>query len=110
MIVQIRIGDLNDNDPVFNQSEYKASLKENIAERHHVISVLATDADQGTNGEVWYQITSGNADNTFQINNRTGEVFSVKPVDRERIPKFTLTIKGEDKGTPSTRKVLTIFL
>ncbi|XP_065063594.1 protocadherin Fat 4-like isoform X2 [Rhopilema esculentum] len=104
VIVQIKIGDLNDNDPVFNQSEYKAFLKENIAGKHHVISVLATDADQGTNGEVWYQITSGNTDETFQINNRTGEVFSVKPVDRERNPKFTLTIKGEDRGTPSTRK------
>ncbi len=101
----IKIGDLNDNDPVFNQTSYSATIKENIHSKHHVITVLATDADQGSNGEVWYQITSGNADKVFHIDNQTGDISTVLPLDRETAATKTLTIKAEDWGTPSTRKV-----
>ena len=105
MLVQIRIGDLNDNDPVFNQSVYSTNIEENIIGTKQVTKVLATDADQGSNGEVWYQITSGNIGGVFSVDNKTGDVFAVKALDREKVSRYSLAIKAEDKGTPSSRKV-----
>ena len=103
--VQIHVGDVNDNDPIFNQSVYKASLKENSPPKIYVITVFATDLDKGANGEVWYQITSGNINNAFEIDNRTGVIVAVTPVDREQFSKYTLVVKAEDKGAPVKRKV-----
>ena len=105
MLVQIQIGDLNDNDPVFNQSVYLTNIEENVIGTKLVTRVLATDADQGSNGEVWYQITSGNIGGVFSVDKKTGDVFAVKPLDREKVSRYSLAIKAEDKGTPSSRKV-----
>ena len=96
---------MNDNDPAFNQTVYKATLKENSPPGTYVIRVSATDPDKGTNGEVWYQITSGNINDAFVIDNRTGVIVAVAAIDREKFSKYTLVIKAEDKGTPVKRKV-----
>eukprot|EP00794_Sanderia_malayensis_P011813 gene11813-13037_t len=103
-IVAVTVGDLNDNDPIFNQSAYTATLKENMNTRHRVLTVLATDADQGSNGEIWYQITSGNVNQAFEIDNKTGNIYAIASLNAESIAKYTLMIKAEDMGTPSTRK------
>lgn len=108
-IVQIQVGDVNDNAPVFNQSAYKASIRENSPFHTYVIRIHATDPDRGTNGEVWYQIASGDTNNMFEIDNKTGVVYTVLPIDREQYERFTLTIKAEDKGKPKSRKVESKF-
>lgn len=105
MVVQIEVGDLNDNDPVFNQSAYSATVKENLNFQHRLTRVHATDADRGSNGEIWYQIVSGNINNAFHIDNKTGDIYAVAPLDCEKLSTYTLVIKAEDRGTPSTRKV-----
>ena len=101
----MHVGDENDNNPVFNQSTYKTSIKENSPPNTFVIRVSATDADKGTNGEVWYQMTSGNINSAFEINNRTGDIVAVKAIDREQFSKYTLVIKAEDRGMPVKRQV-----
>ena len=67
--------------------------------------MYANDPDKGANGEVWYQITSGNINDAFEIDNRTGVIVAVSPIDREKFSKYTLVVKAEDKGIPVRRKV-----
>ncbi len=44
--------DVNDNNPVFSQPLYKAKLKENVAGGTKVLSVFASDLDEGVNREI----------------------------------------------------------
>ncbi|CAL8270458.1 unnamed protein product [Boreogadus saida] len=54
LTIDVTVLDANDNAPVFSQAVYEASLPENSPLKTHVITVSATDADEGVNGEVTY--------------------------------------------------------
>ena len=99
------VDDVNDNDPIFNESSYVAHVKENSNVSTSVATVYATDQDQDENGHVSYKITSGNTGDVFEIDNQTGVVSVKGSIDREAITEYTLTIQAEDGGHPSSRKV-----
>ena len=99
------VDDVNDNDPIFNESSYVAHVKENSNVSTSVATVYATDQDQDENGLVSYKITSGNTGDVFEIDNQTGVVSVKGSIDREAITEYTLTIQAEDGGHPSSRKV-----
>ena len=103
--MSIIVDDVNDNDPVFNQSSYLAQLMENSNVSTSVVTVYATDKDQDDNGRVSYTITSGNTGGAFDINNQTGMVTVKGVIDRENIKEYSLTVQAEDGGHPSSRKV-----
>ncbi|KAJ7358979.1 hypothetical protein OS493_019884 [Desmophyllum pertusum] len=103
-LVSIVVDDVNDNDPVFNQSSYLAHVMENSNVSTSVATVYATDEDQEANGRVSYTITSGNTGEAFEINNQTGVVSVKGSIDREKIKEYSLTIQAEDAGHPSSRK------
>lgn len=65
--VYLNITDINDNAPKFAQSEYNVTVMENIGLNPPVplVQVNATDADEGTYGNIRYTITSGNLNGTF---------------------------------------------
>lgn len=104
-VVYIIVDDVNDNDPVFNQSSYLAHVMENSNVSTSVVTVYATDQDQDANGRVSYAITSGNTGDAFEINNRTGMITVRGVIDRENIKQYSLTVQAEDGGHPSSRKV-----
>ncbi|XP_048590535.1 protocadherin Fat 4 isoform X2 [Nematostella vectensis] len=102
--VVIYVDDVNDNDPVFNQSKYAADVLENSPTGTPVLRVHASDRDQGANGNVTYKLTNGNKDDAFSINNVTGEITVAGVIDREAVHTFVLTVQAEDQGEPSSRK------
>ena len=63
-------------------------------------TIVATDCDQGSNGEVFYEIVSGNDMNLFSINKINGQVRVKAKLDYERMEMFSLGINAQDKGTP----------
>lgn len=52
--VEITVADVNDNAPVFNAAAYHANIIEDALIGTSVLSVMATDADQGLNSRVRY--------------------------------------------------------
>ncbi|XP_048058622.1 protocadherin gamma-A10-like isoform X16 [Megalobrama amblycephala] len=52
--IHVTVLDANDNAPVFSQAVYKVSMPENSPVDTVVVTVSATDADEGQNGEVTY--------------------------------------------------------
>ena len=54
--IHIAVLDANDNAPLFIQAVYKATLPENSPLDTIVITVSASDADEGVNGEVMYEL------------------------------------------------------
>lgn len=45
--VEIKIADINDNDPEFTESSYTANIPEDFAEGQIAIKINATDKDEG---------------------------------------------------------------
>ncbi|XP_048576726.1 protocadherin-like protein isoform X2 [Nematostella vectensis] len=74
--VDIRIGDKNDHDPVFQNKQYEATIKEDFEVGRSVLHVSATDADAGSNAKLTYSIQPQN--DYFAIDRATGTVTSKK--------------------------------
>ncbi|XP_062839712.1 protocadherin Fat 4 [Anolis carolinensis] len=97
--LEITVIDINDNMPVFEQDPFIVEVVENIPPSK-IITVTAADKDSGPNGQLNYEIISGNVDNSFSIHRANGEIRSVRPLDRENVAQYMLTIKASDRGTP----------
>lgn len=66
--LNITILDGNDNAPVFVGAPYSTTLQEGpVTTTQEVVTVNATDADSGSNGEIVYSIAGG-FDGDFQLN------------------------------------------
>ncbi|KAK2725567.1 cadherin-related tumor suppressor-like [Artemia franciscana] len=96
--IYVYITDVNDNPPVFTRNPYKTQISEATMVDSPVFRVLAKDADENMNGVVTYSISSGDDTSTFRVDRMTGQVYLNKPLDREKITKYLLTITAQDLG------------
>ncbi|XP_077098983.1 protocadherin gamma-A11-like isoform X27 [Siphateles boraxobius] len=98
--IHVTVLDVNDNAPVFTQKDYKATLTENAAKGTKLTTVSATDADEGSNGQVTYYISSTEdfARNMFFIDQHSGEVTLNDLVDFEKASHYQLDIQAKDQG------------
>lgn len=102
--VEIVVLDANDNSPRFENSSYEVSIEENAPPATTIVRVLATDPDQGLNGEVVYSFTDQTdlADgNTFGIDNTNGDVYLKTGLDYEQVQTIQLTVQCRDRGPNS---------
>ncbi|XP_045061074.1 protocadherin gamma-A4-like isoform X23 [Coregonus clupeaformis] len=109
VIIHVTVLDANDNAPVFSQAVYKASLPENSPLDTVVVTVTATDADEGVNGEVSYDFghISEEDKNMFFINSKMGEIRVIGSIDYEEVSSFELRIQAKDGlGLASYSKVI----
>ncbi|XP_029627107.1 protocadherin gamma-A11 isoform X20 [Salmo trutta] len=109
VVIHVTVLDANDNAPVFSQAVYKASLPENSPLDTVVVTVSATDADEGVNGEVTYDFAhvSEEDDKLFSIDRKTGEIRAIGTIDFEEMSDFELRIKAKDGlGLASYSKVI----
>ncbi|XP_073477091.1 protocadherin gamma-C5-like isoform X26 [Aquarana catesbeiana] len=99
----IKVLDINDNPPVFDQSIYKIRLRENLSINTVILRLNATDLDDGANGEIEYFFDSHtykSAKKIFVLNGLNGEIYINGTVDYEDIIFHELSIKAVDKGLP----------
>lgn len=96
--VRVKILDLNDNPPKFRLHIYTVSIYENVPTYSNVTVVKADDTDTGINSIVTYMITSGNEDETFVIDQTTGQITLAKLLDRETVDYYELTVQATDSG------------
>ncbi|XP_076861936.1 protocadherin gamma-A4-like isoform X1 [Brachyhypopomus gauderio] len=95
--IHVTVLDANDNAPVFSQSVYKVSLPENSPVGTIVVTVSATDADEGANGEITYAFhISQENEALFSLHSKTGEISLVGPLDYEEATSFELQIQAKD--------------
>ncbi|XP_063784645.1 protocadherin gamma-C5-like isoform X14 [Pseudophryne corroboree] len=101
--ITIHVLDINDNEPIFNQSVYKISLKENLPLKTLLLTLNATDLDDGANGEIQFYFddhTSESARELFALDEDSGKISSNGNVDFEKKNFYELSIKAVDKGIP----------
>uniref|UniRef100_A0A3Q1GPI1 Cadherin-related 23 n=1 Tax=Acanthochromis polyacanthus TaxID=80966 RepID=A0A3Q1GPI1_9TELE len=96
VVVGVYVLDINDNDPVLLNLPFNTSVSEGAPIHTSVARVRARDADSGRNALLTYNITGGNRDGAFYINDTTGVVQVNRPLDRERVAEYRLTITAKD--------------
>ncbi|XP_036798690.1 protocadherin beta-16-like isoform X19 [Oncorhynchus mykiss] len=98
--IHITVLDANDNAPVFTQGIYKATLRENSAKGTVVVSVSASDNDQGSNGKVSYSISNSLDDvsELFEMNVDNGEVRLIGNIDYEKARQYQIHVQASDDG------------
>ncbi|XP_014446258.1 protocadherin alpha-11-like [Tupaia chinensis] len=108
----IRVLDVNDNDPEFDQSEYKVRLMENAAVGTFVIKLNATDRDEGVNGEVTYSLMSikPNGSPLFILDRNNGEMRVNGTLDYEENKFYEIEVQATDKGTPPMAGHCTVWV
>uniref|UniRef100_A0A4W6DU42 Cadherin domain-containing protein n=1 Tax=Lates calcarifer TaxID=8187 RepID=A0A4W6DU42_LATCA len=108
VVIHVTVLDANDNAPVFSQAVYKASLPENSPLDTVVVTVSATDADEGVNGDVTYDFghVAEDVKKVFSIDRKNGEIKVNGRVDFETVTSYDLRIKAKDGlGLSSYTKV-----
>ncbi|XP_056327800.1 protocadherin gamma-A12-like isoform X6 [Danio aesculapii] len=103
--LNVKITDVNDHAPQFEQSSYNAYVLENNSPSLSLFSVKAHDADLGANARVSYFISDSDANGTpisslVSINSDSGTVYATKSFDYEQLKSFTITVKAQDGGSP----------
>lgn len=73
--------------------------------------MYTVDADEGLNGDVFYNIESGNGEGRFSIDDATGQITLARKIDREVKSTYKLVIVAHDAaihGQLSSNTTLTI--
>ncbi|XP_020940559.1 LOW QUALITY PROTEIN: protocadherin alpha-2 [Sus scrofa] len=100
----IKVLDVNDNEPTFDQSVYKVQLLENIANGTLVIKLNSSDADEGSNSEIAYSFSgdvSPNIKTKFKIDPGSGEIRTQGQLDYEETKSYEIQVIAYDHGNPS---------
>uniref|UniRef100_A0A3B3BAQ3 Cadherin domain-containing protein n=1 Tax=Oryzias melastigma TaxID=30732 RepID=A0A3B3BAQ3_ORYME len=109
VVIHITVLDANDNAPVFSQAVYEASLPENSPLDTVVVTVSATDADEGVNGDVFYEFghVTKEVMKMFSIDVKVGEILVKGGIDYESTTSFEIRVKAKDGlGLSSYAKVI----
>ncbi|XP_069925708.1 protocadherin-7 isoform X5 [Oryctolagus cuniculus] len=105
----VKVGDTNDNPPVFGQSVVEVYFPENNVPGERVATVLATDADSGKNAEVAYSLDSSVL-GVFAIDPDSGDILVNTVLDREQTDRYEFKVNAKDKGIPVLQGSTTVIV
>lgn len=103
-LLLIKILDVNDNAPVFDEPVKKVSLLENVALGTLVTKLNATDADSGHNGEISFLFSKYTPERVlklFSVDSKSGEIRVKGDVDYEKATAYHITVQARDGGSPA---------
>ncbi|KAG7518801.1 protocadherin gamma-A1-like [Solea senegalensis] len=114
-ILRLRISDVNDNAPLFEQTSYVARVAENNSPGLSIFSVKARDIDWNQNARISYSLeetqSSGNPTSSYvSINSDTGAIHAVRSFDYEQIKQLKLVVKAQDGGSPPLSSNVTVTI
>ncbi|XP_077999715.1 cadherin-23-like [Glandiceps talaboti] len=116
--VSIYVTDVNDNAPVFDRPSYTEDVHENETIGTTLLTVSASDADSGTNGEFTFSITNEAAlDGMFYLetdtsNSEQAHLILNDTLDYETKIIYQVQIMAQDHGTDpeSLSSTTTVFI
>jgi len=101
-IVQIKVIDTNDNQPIFTRQFYEFELHENMEIGSYLLRVEAIDKDLDSNADVSYSIEKQDSADLpiIEIDSKSGVIrLRSKPTNHMSILNYTLV--AQDNGNPS---------
>nr|XP_043896798.1 protocadherin beta-15-like [Solea senegalensis] len=109
VIIHVIVLDANDNAPVFTEAVYTATIPENSPMKTKIMTVSASDIDEGVNGEVTYEFSrlSDKSRKIFSLDEKTGEISVTGDIDYEEGHKYEVFVEAKDGyGLSSEAKVI----
>ncbi|XP_026213705.1 protocadherin gamma-C5-like isoform X3 [Anabas testudineus] len=103
-LLLIKILDVNDNAPVFDEPVKKVRLLENVARGTLVTKLNATDADSGNNGDISFLFSKYTPERVlklFSVDSKSGEIHVKGDVDYEKATAYHITVQARDGGSPA---------
>ncbi|XP_048388768.1 protocadherin-9 isoform X1 [Stegostoma tigrinum] len=110
-ILQVTVSDVNDNRPVFRESQLEVQLPEDSPLGTSVIQLHATDADVGSNAELRYLFspqTPAAVRRYFALDPSLGLITVQRPLDREDVSLHKMTVLATDGSSSPARATVTV--
>ncbi|XP_030427551.1 protocadherin beta-16-like [Gopherus evgoodei] len=106
--VMVKIEDMNDNAPEVTLTSLTSTIPEDSSPETVVALFSVSDRDSGDNGRTLCSIQ----DNVpFALKSTLKDYYELvtqKPLDREKVPEYNITITATDRGTPRLTSVRVI--
>lgn len=99
----VQVSDINDNVPKFSKAEYDVEVVETKSVNTNLLSLSATDPDEGTNGTVTYSIFQQSPSSdlaVFELDSSYGILRLIQPLDYSEVKVYRLKVQASDGGTP----------
>lgn len=115
--ILIKVQDVEDQPPEFVAVSPVARVSEDVPVGTSVLQVKAVDGDRGINNKILYTISSG-SQGIFDIDGNTGNIFTLKELDRESstsnngayILEIKVTEESKVRPAPTARTEVTIIV
>ena len=97
ILINIGVGDINDNAPEFLPTVYMAKVTRNLGLNVPILTIKATDKDDDGKGELKYTIKKGNENNDFILGTTSGTLYLSKTLSGSvRSHRLTITAMDRD--------------
>ncbi|XP_063732662.1 protocadherin beta-16-like [Eleginops maclovinus] len=111
--INVKVSDVNDSPPRFDQSEYSKTLPENNSPGFSVFTLSASDADWGQNARVSYfleekEINGAAVSSFVSVNSENGVIHAVRSFDYEQMKSFEFNVTARDAGSPPLSSIVTV--
>ncbi|XP_063713121.1 protocadherin-1-like isoform X2 [Symsagittifera roscoffensis] len=110
MEIIVSIIDINDNTPVFEQSEQAVEILENDPIGKVVLQVQAKDEDSGKNGRIFYRFAEETLPEIleyFTIDETTGKIVLSKSLKSQGGQTLSVQVEARDGGVPPFKDLMT---
>uniref|UniRef100_A0A8B9UP05 Cadherin domain-containing protein n=1 Tax=Anas zonorhyncha TaxID=75864 RepID=A0A8B9UP05_9AVES len=98
--IRVSVLDANDNAPVFSQAVYAVRVPEDVPVGSTLLTLTATDVDEGINGAVKYFLIKATdlTSEIFYLDPERGSIKLVRSLDFEEDDSHELGVQARDSG------------
>ena len=110
-ILNVVVGDKNDNAPKFDKPQYQVTVNETVALNSTILIFTIIDEDDGENSRIDVSIKSTANPNIFSIEKLSRVKYSLKlnqALDYEVQKIYHLTINAKDNGATSLERTVSV--
>nr|XP_034959275.1 protocadherin gamma-A4-like isoform X20 [Zootoca vivipara] len=110
--LHITVLDANDNAPIFSQHIYEVSAREDLPIGTIVVTLKATDLDEGTNKEMTFSFAeiTEKASQIFHLDTHTGALTLIGSLDYEDSALYEIEVQVHDGGGLLDRSTVIVFV
>ncbi|KAJ8336067.1 hypothetical protein SKAU_G00394100 [Synaphobranchus kaupii] len=111
----VKVSDENDNPPHFEKSRYEIFKSENNSPGAYLTSVVASDPDLDSNGQVTYTVLEsfvhGSSISTYvTVDPSSGAIYALRTFDHEDVSRIAFVVQARDAGDPQLQSNTTVVL